>query len=147
MLDVLMIALSSDSSLPAWPTWLAVSDSSGTIGPRFLESVSDVNAITRHPYEDHEDHKEELVAAACRLVGSDTGVRSVRVLIPSRPTYDELFCYQEWGHDQHARLTVDGEGVITVRPGAESGRLAASATGEIAASLIGIVLLVSRTTH
>jgi hypothetical protein len=95
-------------------------DVSGTIESRFLESVSDVNATTRHAYEEYEDEdKEELVAAACRLVGSDTGVRSVRVLTPSRPTYDELFCYQEWAHDQHVRLTVDGEGVITVRPGAE----------------------------
>jgi len=94
-------------------------DVSGTIESRFLESVSDVNAITRHADEDHEDRQEELVGAACRLVGSDTGVRSVRVLTPSRPTYDELFCYQEWAHDQHVRLSVDGEGVITVRPGAE----------------------------
>src|SRR5829696_2045638 len=94
---------------------------SGTIEPRFLESVSDVNATTRHADdEDHEDRQEELVAAACRLVGSDTRVRSVHVLIPSRPTYDELFCYQEWAHDQHVRLSVDGEGAITVRPGAES---------------------------
>jgi hypothetical protein len=94
-----------------------VSDFSGTIESRFLESVSGMNAITRHAYEDRE---EELVAAACRLVGADTGVRSVRVLTPSRPTYDELFCYQEWAHDQHVHLSVDGEGVITVRPAAES---------------------------
>ena len=93
---------------------------SGTIESRFLESVSDVNATTRHADdEDHQDRQEELVAAVCRLVGSDPGVRSVRVLTPSRPTYDDLFCYQEWAHDQHVRLTVDGEGVITVRPGAE----------------------------
>jgi len=63
----------------------------------------------------HEDHKEGLVAAACRLVGSDPGVRSVRVLAPGRPTFDELLCYQEWAHDQHVRLSVDGEGDITVR--------------------------------
>lgn len=86
---------------------------------KFLESVSNMNAATRHAYEDHEDRKEELVAAACRLVGSDKGVRSVRVLTPSRPTYEELFCYQEWAHDQHVRLNVDGEGVIIVRPSAE----------------------------
>jgi hypothetical protein len=84
-----------------------------------LERVSNVNVITRHAYEDHEDRKEELVGAACRLVGSDKGVRSVHVLVPSRPTYDELFCYQEWARDQHVRLSVDGAGAITVRPGAE----------------------------
>ena len=93
-----------------------MSDCSEPIESSFLESVSDVNATKRHADEDHEDRKEELVAAACRLVGSDHGVRSVRVLTPSRPTYDELFCYQEWAHDQHVRLNVDGEGVITVRP-------------------------------
>ena len=58
---------------------------------------------------------EELVAAACRLVGSDNGVRSVRVLASSRPTFDELWCYREWAHDQHVRLNVDGNGMITVR--------------------------------
>jgi len=58
---------------------------------------------------------EGLVAAACRLVGSDNGVRSVRVLTPSRPTYDELWCYREWAHDQHVRLNVDGNGMVTVR--------------------------------
>ena len=93
---------------------------SGTIESKFLESVGNVNATTRHVDEDHEDRKEELVGAACRLVGSDTGVRSVHVLIPSRPTYDELFCYQEWAHDHDVRLSVDGEGAITVRPGAGS---------------------------
>ena len=67
----------------------------------------------------NEYHIEGLVAAACRLMGSDEGVRSVRVLPPNRPTYDELRCYQEWAHDQHVRLSVDGEGVITVRPEAE----------------------------
>jgi hypothetical protein len=78
-----------------------------------LESVSEVNTITEHELE---CHRETLIAAACRLVGSDTEVRSVRVLTPSRPTYDELFCYQEWAHDQHVRLSVDGEGLVTVRP-------------------------------
>ena len=68
---------------------------------------------TRH---EHEHDIEGLVAAACRLVASDKGVRSVRVLTPSRPTYDELRCYQEWARDQHVRLSVDGNGVVTVRP-------------------------------
>ena len=49
-------------------------------------------------------------------LASDNGVRSVRVLTPSRPTYDELWCYQEWARDQHVRLSVDGNGVVTVRP-------------------------------
>ena len=53
------------------------------IESKCLESVANVNAITQHAYEDHEDRQEELVAAACRLVGSDTGVRSVRVLHPA----------------------------------------------------------------
>jgi hypothetical protein len=75
--------------------------------------VGEVNATTRHEYE-HDI--EGLIAAACRLVASDTGVRSVRVLTPGRPTYDELWCYQEWARDQHVRLNVDGKGVVTVQP-------------------------------
>jgi hypothetical protein len=78
-----------------------------------VESVVDVNAAMQ---DQRDDHIEGLVAAACRLVGSDSEVRSVRVLIPSRPTYEELHCYQEWAHNHHVRLNVDGEGVITVRP-------------------------------
>ena len=68
--------------------------------------------VTRHECE---DDIEGLVAAACRLVASDNGVRSVRVLSPSRPTYDELWCYREWADDQHVRLNVDGNGMVTVR--------------------------------
>jgi hypothetical protein len=66
--------------------------------------------------QENEHDLEELVAAACHLVGSDKGVRSVRVLIPSRPTYDQLLCYQEWARDHHVRLSVDGSCVVTVRP-------------------------------
>jgi len=47
--------------------------------------VSDMKVATQH---DCEHDIEELVAAACRLVGSDNGVCSVRVLAPTRPTYD-----------------------------------------------------------
>jgi hypothetical protein len=72
-----------------------------------------MDIITRH---EEESHRETLIAAACRLVASDQGVRSVRVLTPSRPPYDELFCYQQWARDQHVRLSVDGNCVVTVRP-------------------------------
>ena len=71
-----------------------------------------MKVATRHEFE---DDLEGLVAAACRLVGSGTGVRSVRVLTPSWPTYDELWCYREWANDQHVRLHVDGNGVVTVQ--------------------------------
>ena len=74
--------------------------------------VSDMKVATQHECE-HEI--EGLVAAACRLVASDDGVRSVRVLVPSRPTYEELWCYREWAHGQHVRLHVDGNGMVTVR--------------------------------
>jgi hypothetical protein len=75
--------------------------------------VSDVKASAR---QENEHDCEELVAAACRLVGSDKGVRSVRVLLPGRPAFAELRCYQEWARDQRVRLSVDGKGVVTVRP-------------------------------
>jgi hypothetical protein len=74
--------------------------------------VSDLKVATRDACE-HDI--EGLVAAACRLVGSDNGVRSVRVLTPSRPTYVQLWCYQEWAHDQQVRLNVDGNGMVTVQ--------------------------------
>jgi hypothetical protein len=82
------------------------------VSAKRLEYESRATSTTRH---DHESHVEVLVAAACRLAASDSGVRSVRVLTPSRPTYDELRCYQEWAHDRRVRLHVDGKGVITVR--------------------------------
>ena len=78
-----------------------------------VESVSKVDAVTRH---ESEHFTQSLVVAACRLIGSSKEVRSVRVLTPSRPTYDELFCYQEWARDHHVRLNVDGHCVVTVRP-------------------------------
>jgi hypothetical protein len=65
-----------------------------------------------------ERHTEDLIAAACRLVKSGTGVRSVRVVTNGRPTYDALRCYHEWARQQHVRLSVNGDGVIKVRPGA-----------------------------
>jgi hypothetical protein len=75
--------------------------------------MREVNATMRQQEREHVF--EGLVVTACRLVGSDAAVRSVRVLAPSRPTYDELRCYQEWAEDHHVRLSVDGEGVVTVR--------------------------------
>ena len=78
-----------------------------------VEGVSEANPITR---DEHEHFTQSLVAAACRLVGSDRDVRGVHVLTPSRPTYDELFCYQEWARDHHVRLNVDGNCAVTVRP-------------------------------
>jgi hypothetical protein len=74
--------------------------------------VSDVQVSAQQEI-DHD--REELVAAACHLVASDNGVRSVRVLLPSRPAFDELRCYQEWARGQHVLLSVDGKGVVTVR--------------------------------
>jgi len=79
--------------------------------------VVDVDAILQ---DEQERRRETLIAAACRLVGSDEGVRSVRVLSPSRPAYDELLCYQKLAHDQHVRLSLDGNCVVTVRPEPET---------------------------
>ncbi len=76
-------------------------------------SVSNVQVTTQFVCE---RNSEDLVVAACRLVGSGNEVRSVHVLNPSRPTYDELWCYQESARVCHVRLSVDGTGVVTVRP-------------------------------
>jgi transcriptional regulator of aromatic amino acid metabolism len=78
-----------------------------------VERMSVVDAITRH---ERQQFTQSLVCAAFRLVGSDREVRSVHVLTPSRPTYDELVCYQEWARDHHVRLNVDGNCGMTVRP-------------------------------
>jgi hypothetical protein len=75
--------------------------------------VSDVQVTTRLACE---TNSEQLVVAACRLVGTGNGVLSVRVLSPSRPTYDELWCYRESARVYHVRLSVDGTGMVTVRP-------------------------------
>lgn len=63
-----------------------------------------------------ESNSEHLVVAACRLVASGSGVRSVRVLRPSRPSYDELWCYRDSARVYHVHLSVDGTGMVTVWP-------------------------------
>ena len=101
-----------------WPSSSTASGSSRTIIAKRADRVCEVNATTWH---EHEHDLEGLVAAACRLVASDAGVRSVRILTLIRPTYDELRCYQEWARDQHVRLSVDGKGVVTVRSERDAG--------------------------
>lgn len=61
-------------------------------------------------------HTKTLVAAACRLAATRNDVRSIRIVPGVRPTYTELAIYQEWAHDCQVRLTVDGKGMIAVRP-------------------------------
>lgn len=78
-----------------------------------MGSVSHMQALAQIA---HRDHVDNLVAAACRLLGKGGEVRSIRVVPGSRPTYDELNRYQEWAHDCQVRLSVDGQGMITVRP-------------------------------
>ena len=76
-------------------------------------TASDAEMTTRDAGEVNTDL---LVAAACRLVGSSNEVRSVRVLAPGRPTYDALWRYRDSAGLFHVRLSVDGAGVVTVRP-------------------------------
>ena len=76
-------------------------------------SVSNAPVTTRFACE---RNSEDLVVAACRLVGSGNEVRSVHVLNPSRPTYEELSCYRESARVHHVRLSVNGTGEVTVRP-------------------------------
>ena len=76
-------------------------------------SASDAPVITQFACE---RTSEDLVVAACRLVGSGNEVRSVHIVTPSRPTYDELWCYRESARIHHVRLSLDGTGEVTVRP-------------------------------
>ena len=58
----------------------------------------------------------EIVVAACRLVGAEDRVRGVHIVTSNRPTYDELFRYRETAQTNRVRLAVSGEGLITIRP-------------------------------
>ena len=59
----------------------------------------------------------EIVGAACRLVGSDARVRGVHIVAPGRPTYEELFALREAADASNVRLSVSGERFLTVRRG------------------------------
>jgi hypothetical protein len=58
----------------------------------------------------------ERVAEACQFVGSGQGVSGVHIVTGARPTYEDLRLYQDCAAASHVRLTVDGHGMITVRP-------------------------------
>lgn len=58
----------------------------------------------------------DRVVAACRLVDADAGVRTVHIVAPGRPTYDELRRFQDTARASRVLLSVNGHGLITVRP-------------------------------
>lgn len=58
----------------------------------------------------------EIVIEACRLVHDHDEVRSVHIVAQGRPTYAELLRYRRAATEEHAGLTVSGQGTISIRP-------------------------------
>ena len=63
----------------------------------------------------------EHVVAACRFVGARRDVRGVHIVTGQRPTFAYLCDYQGYAHASRVRLSVDGMGMISVRPIAPEG--------------------------
>jgi hypothetical protein len=61
---------------------------------------------------------QEIVSEACGLIHHDAGVRSVHIVGGHRPNYEQLRRYRKSATDDHVKLSVDREGVITITPGA-----------------------------
>lgn len=59
---------------------------------------------------------QECVTEACRFVGAGNDVRGVHIVTGRRPTFDELCDYQGCAQASRVRLSVDGTGMISVRP-------------------------------
>ena len=71
----------------------------------------------------HGNPIHERVAEACRFVGARRDVRDVHIVTGRRPTFADLCDYQGCAHASRVRLSVDGMGMISVRPIAlEDGR-------------------------
>lgn len=58
----------------------------------------------------------ERVAEACRFVGAGHDVRGIHIVTGRRPTFAELSDYQERAQASRVRLSVDGAGMVSVRP-------------------------------
>lgn len=67
-------------------------------------------------------HLEWVVASACGLSAADNGVQRVHVVCGGRPTYDELTRYRWHAAARGRELSVDGQGVVLVRPARTAAR-------------------------
>jgi hypothetical protein len=63
------------------------------------------------------DQLEQVVARACRLAGGRDGIHAVAVVGGRRLTYDELARLRPQAAACHVDLSMDGLGLITLRPG------------------------------
>lgn len=70
----------------------------------------------RHSARTHRRQLVEIVAEASRLVNAQDGVQGVHIVAQRRPTYRELLRYQNAAREGHAGLTVDGHGLMSIRP-------------------------------
>lgn len=63
-------------------------------------------------------HMQELVSEACGLIHRDGEVRSIHIVGGDRPTYEQLRRYRKSATDDHVKLSVDRDGVISIVPDA-----------------------------
>lgn len=59
---------------------------------------------------------QEIVSEACGLVHRDAVVRSVHIVGGARPTYDQLRRYRKSALDDHVKLSLDRDGMISITP-------------------------------
>jgi hypothetical protein len=61
---------------------------------------------------------QEIVSEACGLMHRDGQVRSIHIVGGDRPTYEQLRRYRKSATNDHVKLSVDRDGVITIVPDA-----------------------------
>lgn len=66
--------------------------------------------------ERNERMLNEEIERACRLVSVDDGIAAVHVVPGRRPSFDELVRFRSYVDSNALRMTVHGDGSLTVRP-------------------------------
>jgi hypothetical protein len=61
------------------------------------------------------DYLDEVVRIACAVAGRQTEIRSVQVVLPTRPTYDELRRYRRFAAAKGLALSASGSEQATLR--------------------------------
>lgn len=70
----------------------------------------------RPPARPRRRQMQEIVSEACGLIHHDAAVRSVHIVGGERPDFEQLRRYRKTAIDDHVRLTVERDGVITILP-------------------------------
>ena len=72
----------------------------------------------RLPARPRRRQMREIVSEACGLIHHDASVRSVHIVGGDRPNYEQLRRFRKCASDDHVKLSVDRDGVITIVPDA-----------------------------